>query len=196
MAQADTGADFWTTDYESLFSLTLTGAHALCGAMASALTFNRPTSGQLGTAAEIMVACQLMLASGGRLSSYVPLVDDDGIDVMVHDKLTHQSLGLQIKSWTFLSEARPQTVQYDVGRTTWRDDARLFLLCVAIDGHTAQLEVAWLIASREVPAVSNLRAKKMSLTPNPRANSKDRYAPYRQNDMAAVADALTAVFDA
>ena len=157
--------------------------------------YAKPTSGQLGTAAEIMVACQLMLASRGRLSSYVPLVDDDGIDVMVHDKLTHQSLGLQIKSWTFLSEARPQTVQFDVGRNTWRDDARLFLLCVAIDGHTAQLEAAWLVASRDVAAISNVRSKKMSLTPNPRPNSRDRYAPYRLGDMAAIADGLIAVFD-
>jgi hypothetical protein len=158
--------------------------------------YARPTSGQLGTAAEIMVACQLMLASRGRLSSYVPLVDDDGIDVMVHDKLTHQSIGLQVKSWTFLSEARPQTVQFDVGRNTWRDDARLFLLCAAIDGHTAQLEAAWLIASDALPAISNVRAKKMSLTPNPRPISKDRYAPYRLDDMAAVADRLIGVFDA
>lgn len=158
--------------------------------------YARPTSGQLGATAEIMVASQLMLASGGRLSSYVPLVDDDGIDVMVHDKLTHQSLGLQIKSWTYLSAARPQTVQYDVGRTTWRDDARLYLLCVAIDGHTTQLEAAWLIASRDVASVANIRPRKMSLTPNPRAISKDRYAPYRLSDMAAIADALTAVFDA
>lgn len=158
--------------------------------------YARPTSGQLGTAAEIMVACQLMLASGGRLSSYVPLVDDDGIDVMVHDKLTHQSIGLQIKSWTFLSEARPQTVQFDVGRNTWRSDPRLHLLCVAVDGHTAQLEAAWLIGSGEVPAISNLRPKKMSLTPNPRPNSRDRYAPYRLDDMAAVADRLIGVFDA
>lgn len=158
--------------------------------------YARPTSGQLGTAAEIMVACQLMLASGGRLSSYVPLVDDDGIDVMVHDKLTHQSLGLQIKSWTYLSEARPQTVQFDVGRNTWRDDTRLYLLCVAIDGHTAQLEAAWLVASRDVAAISNVRPKKMSLTPNPRANSKDRYSSFRLGDMAAIANALIAVFDA
>jgi hypothetical protein len=163
--------------------------------MTSTSAFAQPTSGQLGTAAEIMVACQLMLASGGRLSSYVPLVDDDGIDVMVHDKLTHQSIGLQVKSWTFLTETRPQTVQFDVGRNTWRDDPRLYLLCVAIDGHTAQLETAWLIASGAVSAISNVRAKKMSLTPNPRPNSKDRYAPYRLGDMAAVADGLISEFD-
>lgn len=164
--------------------------------MTTSPAYTRPTSGQLGTAAESMVACQLMLASGGRLSSYVPLVDDDGIDVMVHDKLTHQSIGLQIKSWTYLNEARPQTVQFDVGRNTWRDDPQLFLLCVAIDGCKAQLEAAWLIASGDVTTVSNMYAKKMSLVPNPRPNSKDRYAPYRLHEMAAVADGLIAVFDA
>ena len=85
-------------------------------------TFPGPSSGQLGTAAEILVACQLMIASGGRFSSYVPLVDADGIDVMIHDKVTHRAIGLQIKSWTFQDATRPQTVQFDIRTSTWRDD--------------------------------------------------------------------------
>jgi hypothetical protein len=157
--------------------------------------YARPTSGQLGTAAEIMIACQLMLASQGRLSSYVPLVDDDGIDVMVHDKLTRRSLGLQVKSWTFLSEDRPRTVQFDVGLNTWRKDASLFLLAVAMDGLAAQMETAWLMPSDTVKTVANVGSKKMSLTPNPRHTSQDRYAPYRLASMSAVASALAEVFD-
>lgn len=157
--------------------------------------YARPTSGQLGTAAEIMIACQLMLASQGRLSSYVPLVDDDGIDVMVHDKITRRSLGLQVKSWTFLSEDRPRTVQFDVGLNTWRNDDSLFLLAVAMDGMAAQIETAWLMPSSAVRSVSNVGSKKMSLTPNPRHTSQDRYAQYRLASMGAVASALAAAFD-
>jgi hypothetical protein len=164
--------------------------------MTTRSAFTRPTSGQLGTAAEIMVACQLMLASGGRLSSYVPLVDADGIDVMVHDKVTHRTIGLQIKSWTFLSESRPQTVQFDVGRNTWRDDPALFLLAVAVDGLTVQLEAAWLFPSGEVPGIAQAGAKKMSLSPNPRITSRDRYSPYRLDGMAAVAAAVIEAFEA
>ncbi|WP_297730300.1 hypothetical protein [uncultured Maricaulis sp.] len=159
-------------------------------------TYTRPTSGQLGTAAEILVACQLMIASKGRLSSYVPLVDADGIDVMVHDKVTHHAIGLQIKSWTFQDETRPQTVQFDVGISTWRDDPGLYLLAVAIDGHNAKLESAWLMPSGTVQTVANMGKRKMSLVPNHRPTSKDRYTPYRLHHMAQVADALIAAIEA
>jgi hypothetical protein len=54
-------------------------------------------------------------------------------------KLTRRSLGLQVKSWTFLSEDRPRTVQFDVGLNTWRNDTSLFLLAVAMDGLAAQM---------------------------------------------------------
>ena len=159
-------------------------------------TFPGPSSGQLGTAAEILVACQLMIASGGRLASYVPLVDADGIDVMIHDKVTHRAIGLQIKSWTFQGAARPQTVQFDIRTSTWRDDPALYLLAVAIDGENARLESAWLLPSGDVHTVARQGRQKMSLAPNHRATSKDRYSAFRMHHMAEVAEALIAAFEA
>ncbi|MEA1940613.1 MAG: hypothetical protein U9P68_00040 [Pseudomonadota bacterium] len=150
----------------------------------------RPTGGQLGAAAEIMVATQLMLASNGRFSCYVPLVDDDAIDVMIHDKVSHATIGLQIKSWTFLSPDRPRTVQFDIRKKTWRDTPDLALLAVAIDGTTGQLETAWLVPSAEVPDIAQPGKDKMSLRPNPRHTSDDKYARYRLTSMRAIAQAL------
>lgn len=150
----------------------------------------RPTGGQLGAAAEIMAAAQLMLASDGRFSCYVPLVDDDAIDVMIHDKVSHGTIGLQIKSWTFLNEARPQTVQFDVRRKTWRDSPALVLLAIAIDGTTGRLETAWLVPSGEVAQIGGTGKDKMSLCPNPRHTSADQYSSYRLTSMREVAQAI------
>ena len=56
------------------------------------------TSTQKGTVTEHMVASLLMLASGGRLSPFMPMSDDHGIDLIVLDKITNISLAIQIKS--------------------------------------------------------------------------------------------------
>lgn len=155
----------------------------------------RPSSGQLGAAAEIFSATRLVLDSGGRLSAFTPLVDDDAIDVTLLDKRMHASVGLQIKSWSFLSEDRPQTVQFDVRRATWREDRRLLLLAVAIDAMTGRLEAAWLVPSDEVAAIANVRDQNMSLTPSAKPESQDRYSAYRHHDMDSVAAAVIAHMD-
>lgn len=53
---------------------------------------NRPTSTQLGAIAEILIANALMVHSGGRLSPFTAMADDDGIDLLVYDKQSGQAL--------------------------------------------------------------------------------------------------------
>ncbi len=43
----------------------------------------RMTDTQIGTIGEMTVASQLMLASDGRFSPFLPFADDDGIDLIV-----------------------------------------------------------------------------------------------------------------
>ena len=58
------------------------------------------TQTQIGTIGEVTVAAQLMLASGGRFSPFLPFADDDGIDLIVYDKVTGVSLPVQVKART------------------------------------------------------------------------------------------------
>ena len=55
------------------------------------------SSTQKGKVTEQLVAATLILASNGRLSPFVPLSDDHGIDLMVLDKDTHKTLTIQVK---------------------------------------------------------------------------------------------------
>ena len=50
------------------------------------------TSTQIGALAENVVANELMIESGGRLSPFQPIADDDGIDLLVYDKVTGNAL--------------------------------------------------------------------------------------------------------
>ena len=58
------------------------------------------TSTQIGTLAENLVTNELMIESSGRLSPFQPIADDDGIDVLIYDKVTGKALPIQIKART------------------------------------------------------------------------------------------------
>ena len=49
------------------------------------------TATQKGAIGESIVAIQLIVESGGRLSPFEPLADDDGIDLLIYDKQTGYS---------------------------------------------------------------------------------------------------------
>lgn len=56
------------------------------------------TQTQIGTIGEMTVAAQLMLASDGRFSPFLPFADDDGIDLIIYDKATGVSMPVQVKA--------------------------------------------------------------------------------------------------
>jgi hypothetical protein len=58
------------------------------------------SSTQIGVLAENLVANELMIESEGRLSPFQPIADDDGIDVLIYDKITGNALPVQIKART------------------------------------------------------------------------------------------------
>ena len=146
------------------------------------------TPTQIGAVSEHMVAAQLMLASGGRLSPYLPIADDNGVDLMIHDKQTKRTMPIQVKSRTGLDKAAGGTVQFDIRRSTFSEDG--YLLAVLFGAGCAEIDRAWLIPMAELPSVANARADKYAITPSPKDTSQDRYTPYRCRDLAEVSTRL------
>ena len=153
------------------------------------------TSTQVGTIGEVTVAAQLMLASGGRFSPFLPFADDDGIDLIVYDKVTGISLPVQVKARTSAKLGKSDTVVFDVRRKTFSDHAGSFLLAILIDMTGGQILRAWLIPMSELAAVARVRAEKLSITPSAKEDSCDRYTPFRCTNMAQVARRLAAFLD-
>ncbi len=91
------------------------------------------TSTQIGKVGETIVGAQLMLASTGRLSPFLPIADDGGIDLVVHDKVTGRSLTIQVKGRVAKEEDTLGYTQFDVRTATFREDAGMFLLAVLLD---------------------------------------------------------------
>ena len=147
------------------------------------------TPTQVGRIAESLVSAGLTLASGGRLSCFVPLADDDGTDLVVVDKATDRLARIQIKSRR-APEATPGTTQFDLRTTTFRAVADNWLLCVLLDAGAGRIWRAWLIPATEVADVAPPKGGKHMLRPNPSPASRDRYAAFRMEHLAAVAAAL------
>lgn len=150
------------------------------------------TSTQKGKVTEQLVAATLILASNGRLSPFVPLSDDHGIDLMVLDKDTHKTLTIQVKS-AIASPSRG-TVQFDIRKATHSGAAGRYLLAVLFDPARASIATSWLIPMARVAEVSVAQADKYALSPSTAAGSRDRYRPFRHDDpqslIAAVLQAL------
>jgi hypothetical protein len=153
------------------------------------------TQTQVGTIGEVTVAAQLMLASGGRLSPFLPFADDDGIDLIVYDKVTGVSLPVQVKARTSAKLGKSDTILFDVRRKTFSEHADSFLLAILLDMSGGLIRRAWLIPMSELGKVARVNTEKLSITPSAKDGSNDRYTPYRCSDMAAVAERMARHLD-
>ena len=146
------------------------------------------TSTQKGTVTEHMVASLLMLASGGRLSPFMPMSDDHGIDLIVLDKITNISLAIQIKS--AIANPNRSTVQFDVRKATHAAFANRYLLAVLFEPDKFAIAKFWLIPMADVPTIAIEQATKFALSPSTSPTSRDRYHSFRYDDPRALAEAI------
>lgn len=102
---------------------------------------------QKGRIIEQLVAATLMLQSDGTLRVSVPIVDDEGVDLVVGNRLNDKTLILQIKSRFNLNKGR---FKANVRRATCKPDANRFLLFVLFEKASATLgESCWLVPAYE-----------------------------------------------
>ena len=112
------------------------------------------TSTQIGKVGETIVAAQLMLTSKGRLSPFLPIADDGGIDLLVYDKATHRSLPVQVKGRVNHGEVSSRPVfQFDVRRATFVHHPGAFLLAVLLDLTYGTVQRGWLIPMSDLEKV-------------------------------------------
>src|SRR5579859_3970876 len=153
------------------------------------------TSTQIGKVGETIVAAQLMLTLKGRLSPFLPIADDGGIDLLVYDKATHRSLPVQVKGRVNHGEVGARPIQFDVRRATFVHHPNAFLLAVLLELSYGTVQRGWLIPMSDLEKVSQQDAQVYSITPSPSEISKDRYTPYRCAAMADVTQRLIARLD-
>ena len=119
------------------------------------------TTSQIGKIGESLAASQLMLASGGRLSPFLPLADDDGIDLVLLDNVTAAALTIQVKSRTGVDNEKAQTVEFNVRLATFAARADAYMLALLFDEAGQGIRMAWLVPNVELEQVSNRKPDKL-----------------------------------
>lgn len=151
----------------------------------------RLTSTQIGAIGESLVATGLMAASGGRLAPFKPVADDDGVDLLLFDKLTGKAIPLQVKSRTCLD--RGGTAQFDVRLKTFTPAGSGYLLAALLDGMTVR--TAWLIPAKELAVVAKQAPGKLVVAASPGLAARDKYRPYRHDNLNSAAQTIVANID-
>ena len=158
------------------------------------------SSTQIGSISENLVANELMIESGGRLSPFQPVADDDGIDVLIYDKRTGRALPLQIKSRTSTikkrnSEERGNMVHFEVRKATLRSERHGCLLCVLLSDDLRATERSWLIPLSELPDVATEKESKFVIRANKQTATRDKYKHYQCKNMNGVAQKIIEIIE-
>lgn len=159
------------------------------------------SSTQIGAIAENLIANELMIESNGRLSPFQPIADDDGLDVLIYDKVTGRAVPIQIKARTKTlkkkdSDERGNIVHFEVKKSTHRDDRHALLLCVLLAPDLRSTERAWLMPLHTLSEICTVKESKYRIRANKLLTSDDRYQKFRCPDIAEVSRLLIKYFDA
>jgi hypothetical protein len=158
------------------------------------------TSTQIGILAENLVANELMIESSGRFSPFQPIADDDGIDVLIYDKITGKAVPIQIKARTTTinkagKQERGNTAHFEVRKATLKAERRALLLCVLLDASLRKTDRAWLINLTSLPAIAANRKNKYVIRASRQMTSKDKYRQFQCKDIAEVSQRLVEYFE-
>lgn len=159
------------------------------------------SSTQIGAIAENLVANELMIESRGRLSPFQPIADDDGLDVLIYDKVTGRAVPIQIKARTKTlkksgSAERGNNVHFEVKKSTHRDDRHALLLCVLLSPDLRSTERAWLMPLHELAQICTEKESKYRIRASKLLTSNDKYKKYRCTDTAEISRLLIEYFEA
>ena len=158
------------------------------------------TSTQIGAIAENLVANELMIESNGRLSPFQPIADDDGIDVLIYDKITGRAIPIQIKARTNTinkrgTAVRGNIVHFEVRKSTHNDKRQAMLLCVLLSADMRTTERAWLLPLAQLRSFTSDRGKKYVIRANKQLSSKDKYKPFQCKSIKDIAIRLIAYLE-
>jgi hypothetical protein len=151
------------------------------------------TSTQKGKIVESLVSSSLMLISNGRLSSFAPLSDDCGIDLIVVDKETGRKLSVQVKSR--IENPKRRTIQFKIRKPSFRADPDRYLLGVLFNPTNLALTTSWFLPMVSVLDLAVQKPSAYAVTPAVANSSKDRYRHHRYDSASALVAAILETID-
>lgn len=156
------------------------------------------SSTQVGAIGENLLVNAVMKASDGRLSPFQPLADDDGLDVLFFDKLTGNSVAIQLKCRAVTlkkrnSQERGNTVHFQVRKATFKEARRAYLVAALMDEDLTHFLATWLMPLAVLPEIGGSRTKNWVIRPSKGAGSADRFVAYRCTTADELAQRIVAI---
>ena len=146
------------------------------------------TTTQIGAVGEALIAAGLTIASKGRLSPFKPFADDDGLDLLLFDKVLKKSTPVQIKCRTKVDDERAQTVQFDIRLKTFAREGCGVVLCALLDG--LSIKSIWLFEATQLQTLARVTPEKLTIVASVKATSRDKFQPCRCDTLATVVDKI------
>lgn len=153
------------------------------------------TSTQIGVIGENLLVNAVMKASDGRLSPFLPLADDDGLDVLFFDKKTGGSVAIQLKCRTKAlrkrnSEERGNTIHFNIRKATFSDARQAYLVAGLLNDTLTEFAVTWFMPMVKLPKIGSERIDRWVIRPSKAPGSTDRYRPYRCENVKELAQRI------
>jgi hypothetical protein len=142
------------------------------------------TATQKGAIGENVVVSALLRESGGRLSPFYSIADDDGIDLLIYDKKTGVAIPVQVKSRTSTPNKPGTTkpgngVHFEVRTAALREFDDAHLVAVLLNGDMNDIRCSWLIPMQVLQSVARVTEEKLVIRPNSAKSSLDKFTPFR-----------------
>jgi hypothetical protein len=142
------------------------------------------SSTQIGAIAENVVANVLMRDSGGRLSPFRSVADDDGIDLLVYDKRSGTAIPVQVKSRTNAlmnkrTGERGNIVNFEIRAAALREYELAHVIAVLLSPDLASIRCAWFVPMRDVVKKARRGKAKYVIRASHAPASKDKFSTYR-----------------
>lgn len=141
-------------------------------------------STQKGAIGENLLVNEVMKASGGRLSPFRPIADDDGLDVLFFDKITGNAVAVQLKTRTVSlpkrnSNERGNTVHFEVRKSTFNETRRSYLIAAILNEKLTDFICTWIIPMSALLEIGRETPSKYVIRPNKSESSQDKFIQFR-----------------
>lgn len=160
----------------------------------------RLTSTQIGAIAENIVANVLMRDSGGRLSPFRSVADDDGIDLLVYDKKSGAAIPVQVKSRTNPLKKkgtgeRGNIVHFEIRASALREYELAHVIAVLLSPDLSSIRCAWFVPMNDVVAKAHRGKEKFVIRASHAESSKDKFSAYRCGPESTLAHRVLAALE-
>ena len=140
-----------------------------------------PHASRVGKAVEHLVAASCILISDALLNVSTSLVDDEGVDLVFHQRGGTATLAVQVKSRsTDTSTLKRHRFIANVQKATFEARNDLYMLFVVVDRPTATLGPVWLVPNKDFAEHSTPSGRKsLRISANAGQDARDRWLQYR-----------------